>query len=260
MKINFDIKTIINKHCDVPAYVISHGPSSKEGLIHMENGKPGIKIFCNNWYDFFPNHEPDYWVLANNVLSLKFLKEKINSNTKTKIIYSDSADTTDHAWIEENIKTEVIAYESRHFHGVKCKFRPNRHSLHNWIKKIRGGRSCCDNIKKGRSTIQEILMKHSGSNKHYSTASTVALHQCAVAVLMGCNPIYISGVDLDYRSPYPDGKMPTKNDYFDVDLRGILDDYKVIYFSALNLGINIYKIGCHNSIDLPRFQGGRYEL
>jgi hypothetical protein len=46
-------------------------------------------------------------------------------------------------------------------------------------------------------------------NIHYSSGSSIALHMIALALLMDCNPIYVTGVKLDYRVRYAKSLNPS---------------------------------------------------
>ena len=63
----------------------------------------------------------------------------------------------------------------------------------------------------GVPTVQEYLKNISNSDQHCSTADTVAIEMLSFAIIMGCNPIYISGMDLDYSKGYSGGRR-TPND------------------------------------------------
>ena len=71
---------------------------------------------------------------------------------------------------------------------------------------------CCVRINKDRLTIQEYLQEISGYDQHYSTGDTVAFHAIAFAIIMGCNPIYVAGMNLDYRKGF--AKSQANPEYF----------------------------------------------
>jgi hypothetical protein len=98
--------------------------------------------------------------------------------------------------------------------------------------------NCCNHIVDNRLTIQELLQKVSGYHTHYNTGDTVILHALAFSVIMGCNPINIYGVDLDYTLGYVDG-VSGNGDSFDFWMPRIENDLSVINESAKLLGIKI---------------------
>jgi hypothetical protein len=251
-KINYDLKLLENKHKNKAAVILAHGPSLNSVLNSFEllNDKDTIIFGCNDWYNFYKN-PPRYWVLANNLCSLITEKDFINKHKDAlEVIYSDSADTTNRSWIENNIKAQVHGYDSRHFLSKKCSIRNVRHSIHNLNKALRGRENCCNHIIPNRYTLQEYLRIHSNSFLMYGPGATVALHQISLAVIMGCNPIYISGVDLDYRLGYANNADIKYKNYFDDSLVSILDDMKIINNSAKLLNINIFNLNQNSSFNI----------
>jgi hypothetical protein len=69
----------------------------------------------------------------------------------------------------------------------------------------------------------------------------------ALAVILGCNKIYIFGCDLDYSLGYVDN-VTTNNDSFDPYMSYIKNDFKVIYESASNIGTKIYNMSYTSAI------------
>jgi len=101
---------------------------------------------------------------------------------------------------------------------------------------------------KNEKTIQEELQEHCNIAIHYSTGDTVLLHALAFAILMGCNPIFVAGADLDYSKGYADPNEalgPAAMGHYtmwqdnSVNLR---HDLKVLNESAENKGINIINL------------------
>jgi len=75
--------------------------------------------------------------------------------------------------------------------------------------------------------------------------STVALNMLSIAIIMGCNPIYIFGVDLDYSSPYVDGSYNfayEKNgeNILKDEAEGSLESFGIINEAAKNIGVEVY--------------------
>jgi len=84
--------------------------------------------------------------------------------------------------IQENGKL-ILSYDQRHFDGRPC---------------VTGKKNCCKLLElyPGRLTLQEFIQNKYGMKTHYSTGSTVAIHALAFAMILGCNPIYLQGIEL----------------------------------------------------------------
>lgn len=149
----------------------------------------GVYITCGDgplrFRDIF---RPDYWVSANNEFPVpEEHLEIINSFKRTVFIFSDSVAysrrSMDLAFLRDNLKVDWLAYDQRHFGGMPCADRSLK---------------CCELLRQypGRTTIQEFLQARFSMPGHYSPGSTTALHALAVAILLGCNPIYMQGIEL----------------------------------------------------------------
>jgi hypothetical protein len=93
-----------------------------------------------------------------------------------------------------------------------------------------------------RLTIQEKLQQVSNHSEHYSTGDTVALHAIAFAIIMGCNPIYVSGMDLDYQKGYANNQAaPSNNDWQRLNAN-LMNDLRIINESAEKRNIKIINL------------------
>jgi hypothetical protein len=83
----------------------------------------------------------------------------------------------------KNIKTDLFYYDQRHFSGSPC---------------AHGYAGCCSAYKLLgiKHTIQEVTKEFFNTEDLYSAGSTVAIQALSIAILMGCSPIYIIGVDI----------------------------------------------------------------
>jgi hypothetical protein len=246
-----DIPSIINKHSNKSALICGLGPSLQLYQDKLEHIKKENVIFaCGEFYRFY-KVIPDYWVQANNVTTVCNHINLIKNWIGCTIIYADTVELTDKKWIDENLKNDYIPYDQRHFNGMTC------NELINSPLKNKGGYTyngrCCNHIIKGRLTVQEELQKISNYHKFYSTGSTVALHAVAFAVIMGCNPIYITGVDLDYNLGYAKndsnlqhGPVGELNNYTVENVK----DFEIINESAKKLNIKIYNLNPNSSFNV----------
>lgn len=276
MKIN--TSEIINKHRNVPCVIAAHGPSlnlNKEKIIQAQKQKKIIRFSVNNWWDYFEDN-PDYWILSSTVFTMEryfnFLNEK-----KLTVFYSDDGDFTSKDFLEKNANFDWLVYDQRHWKKKNCieilkdfkghylknknfdykeygnnmiMWQPPRH-LSNFGLALDG--KCCSMNIPARNTIQETLMQISGIDEHYSTGDTVAFHAIAFAIIMGCNPIYVSGMDLDYSKGYantaitdwkekengPNSWTPVKENNLN-DIRILNKSAKALGISVINLNPNTW--------------------
>ena len=233
MKLEFG--AIINKHKNRPALVISHGPSLNAYLTKLQTlkEKEFILIDCNEWMDF-SNTIPHYWVIANSSLTVCSWKEKINNyKNNTILVYADSIDTTNKQWVAQNIEVDYLSYDQRHFNETPCSIRS----------------SCCANIEKSRKTIQEELRDYCKVDFKYGTGDSVSIHQIALAVLLGCNPVYFVGIDLNYSLGYANNLPSSPHNELLICKPRIINDIKIIENSAKNINIEI--INLNKNSDFP---------
>lgn len=131
----------------------------------------------------------NYWVNANDEFPVP--EEHlgiINKFDDTTFIFSDSVAYSikrriNPDFLRKSLKVNWFSYDQRHFNAMPCKDKNLK---------------CCKllSIYPGRLTIQEFIQKRYETENHYSTASTVAIHALAFAIIMGCNPIYLQGIEL----------------------------------------------------------------
>lgn len=224
------IKDILDIHEGKTALIVANGPSTKPYLKHIANcskQKDKYVVFvCNEFDEMLENVglkinqdiTPDYWVMANTILTVNARFNNFNKLTNGTLLYADSVDMSKNP--ENLLKIDFLPYDQRHYDNKPCPIPPEL--------------GCCEHCKElipTRLTIQEELRNYTGSPNRYSTGSTVALHMLSFAILMGCKKIFISGVDLDYSLGYFDRK--TNNpDTFKLWLNDILMDFKIIGGSA----------------------------
>ena len=277
---SLDIENIVNQCAGQPAVIACHGPSLnsvKDKILDLQTQKKLIRFSLNNWFDFFDT-KPDYWVLASTIDTVGVYAEIMNkSNVPT--FFADTVDQTDDSFIENNLKCDYLGYDQRHFKGHTCMqilqnfsqhmrrenncdfteygnnsamwqkprypdgagfARPRQHGdyiISSW---------CCSRLRREtpRLTIQEMLQLLCGHEQHYSTGDTVALHAIAFATIMGCNPIYVAGLDLDYAKGYAENEnvpVPANNDWARLTYN-LKNDLKVLNESAKLRGTKIINL------------------
>lgn len=227
MKLKFS--DILGRHSGRPAVCVGHGPSlnnytDKIGFLKQSGH---VIIGCNEWYHIY-SECPDYWVLANNIQRISTDAPIMNLYVgKTTIVYADSVDWTNRDWVRDNLMCDYLPYDQWHFGGQSCG-NPACHHPH---------------LIKDRLTIQEELQKYCNSERHYGGGDTVMVHCLATAILLGCNPIYVIGVDLDYHKGYAHNKdnliakvnVSELTNFHDQ----IVEDFKTIVSSAVLKGVKI---------------------
>ena len=209
---------------------------------------------------------------------------------KIPLLYNSTADLTNKDLIDNHLKCDYLPYDTKHFRGHRCReiiknfkahyeknknfnfsfygnnstmwSKPDVEPFNNWMKSLHGRigggwdlkEKCCDNMQ--NITIQEELQRISGHPQHAGTGQTVGLFALMFAVIMGCNPIYVSGLDLDCSLGHADGSNPlaTYNNghigHWKVIFKNfLLDDMRIINESDKLLGIkivNLNKNSWHN--------------
>jgi hypothetical protein len=207
---------LTNKHKGTPARVVAHGPSLNPYIDEINNTKD-IVIGCNLWYSVYKNI--NYCVFCDTaVLTYPYHKDVFSFIAKS-VCLTDSIDIDN-----------VVYFDQRHFNGQKCEHCDT---------------FGCGKYFTGEKTIQEEVQKYTGHHEHYSTGDTVAVHMIAIAILMGCNPIKIYGVDMDYTKGYAkndgilDKEIP-ENDIFAPLKSNVSNDIRILTESAKNIGVDIY--------------------
>jgi hypothetical protein len=219
------MEKIINKEKGKTGMCVATGPSLKpylDNVIELSKNSDEYAFLSTNHYDKMFNLSADYRIIANSHLTVGSVHNMFNSKPNM-LLYADSVDTTPRDLVKRLLKVDYIGYDQRHFKSKPCN-KPT---------------ACCNHIIKDRLTVQEELQKYTQNEKHYGDGSTVALHMLAFSILMGCNPIYIFGVDLNYSKGYanPNFRNPSS---FAPYLSDILNDFKTIKESAEKIGVKIY--------------------
>jgi len=223
MKLQF--KDVIGKHKNIPAVICGHGPSLnfyKKKFVDLQN-QGWIRYDCNDWFNFM-SIPPTYWLFASTVDTIKSQQDKITAYNST-ILYADSVDLMDRDKVDNIlVNTFYLPYDQRHFKGMPCG------------ENIIG---CCKHIIPNRLTIQEELAKYSKTDILYG-GYNAGCHMIAFALVMGCNPIYVAGIELDYKFGYASTIVrPTG---YDLCREGCLEDFKKFNMIATALGSKIYQL------------------
>jgi hypothetical protein len=234
----------IDKHKGKTGIVFAHGPSGKEFIQQLVKYSKDKERYCfiglgeldSVQTNLNVDIDNDYWVMANTEMTVGNSYNRFNKFPKTTLIWADTADRTPYSIAWSSLKIPSISYDQRHFGNKPCQnckipLMSNLGMM--WVPV-----EC--RVLPGRLTIQEELQKYTNYSTHYGTGSTVALHAAALAILLGCNPIHIYGVDLNCRLGYVDEKTQARADnVFDGDLHYIINDFDIISKSAHNIGVKL---------------------
>lgn len=224
------LQNIVNIHKGIPCVIIGSAPSLvnfsynnfKGQIISVGDSAIRLKNICKF----------DYWVNSNNefpIPEIPFHLDIINNFKDYTFVFSDTVayDTLwhkDNKFLEENILPNWLVFDERHFNKTPCVKRKN----------------CCDILKENMNndqykTIQEFVAEVYSTSEFPSQGGTVAEYGLALALILGCNPIYIQGVDIpltldEYISP--------ENSYVDNILREtdkLIADRYFKYYSKFSL-------------------------
>lgn len=245
-QIQFD--DIHNRDKGKTGFVLGLGPSLRNNVnllkgIHRD--KENYKIVSCNNMDIMTDIDFDYWVLAqpaadDSPFCIKNAWQRYNNRPQTVFLYTDCLDLTPRPWVAEHLKIEYIGYDQRHWGGEHC----------GWGNLPGGRHYCCDGIIPGRLCIQEYFKKVTGMPCHYGAGDTVGVHMVAIAVMAGLNPVYITGIDLDYSQGYVTNNFPGANVRIGMGMSSInnsptmvariIKDLEIIRDSAARIGVKIY--------------------
>ena len=267
------IPDIINKHKGTPAIIEGHGPSlekTRDSVNQYLDNHDLIVFGCNEWWAFENHPKPDYWVrcsvganggnLVENKHDIEWFKEG-SDNGKIPLFNCDVTDRSSLQSAKENLICPYLPYDIRHFNGKTCLENYNESAgsgeyLNRYFTFFPG---CCE--RRGRLTIQEELQNYTNYSERVSPMTfTVTTQMIQFAIIMGCNPIYIHGMELDYFSGDLYGQLKNNESWQNrwpgftpggETWQGwrreyMLKDFNIINESAKNIGTRIINL-THNT-------------
>lgn len=214
--------------------------------------------------------KPDVWVMVSSEDTI-IRHSKQTKDFNGLLCFADVKDPVEYCYLETNLLCDYLCFDQMHFKGHTCakilnSFVEYVNKNQNFDFKDYGNnsimwyppryedgagfciqesqRACCDRIQ-DRLTVQEMLQSCSGCKYHYSTGDTVALHAIAIAIIAGCNPIYLTGMDLDYGVNYANGtKVANASNYsiWRTLSHNLLNDLDILNISARARGIEIINL------------------
>ncbi|MEW5895580.1 MAG: class I SAM-dependent methyltransferase [Candidatus Omnitrophota bacterium] len=184
----------IDREKGKPCLVAGNAPSIQSFPF---NDFKGVSILMNSGPVLLKGKiAPDYWMSANYYYPIPDKDfHEINRYMNTVFIFSDTAvylkrNSYNHSSIDQKLNIPWFAFDVFHSNGEPCQPR----------------RGCCEVLKQypDRLSIFEFLKKHYQTRSTMPTPNTAVVFSLAFAVLMGCSPIYVNGVELpqqmkDYR-------------------------------------------------------------
>lgn len=144
----------------------------------------GVYIACGDgpvrMSDLF---KADYWINANSLYPIPGKHTKlINRFKDTVLIFSNTVYTSDEfirpTLLRKILKVKWFAYEMLSSLN-QSPGKDNRTKL---------------------PTIQEYIQQKFNMTTHYSAGDNMAIHMLAFAVLMGCTPIYLQGIEIPLKA------------------------------------------------------------
>lgn len=183
-----NLSSLINKNYDKPCLIIGPGPTMSEFPYKEFNGSIiSIGDSAIRGKDLFT---PDFWICSNShfpVPEIDYHLKIINNFKDTTFLFAETELygllwNKSQEFLNKNLKVDWILFDERHFQGKNC-----------YPKK-----KCCDLIasKNGVYTIQELVSKLYSNNKIAKRGGSVFEYALCLSLILGCNPIYIQGVDL----------------------------------------------------------------
>ena len=186
MQISLD--EIVNIHKGEPCLILGSGNSINN--LNYENFSGKIIALGTTILRLKELDKISYYVSANNhfpIPEIKFHLDFINSLTKTTWLMSDTAAYNDiweknDLFLKQNIKIDWLSFDDRHFNNKLCTPQKN----------------CCDIaiVNNNNITLQEFFFKKMLNIDNYLEPISVAEFGIMFAILFGCNPIYLAGIDM----------------------------------------------------------------
>lgn len=182
------LNNILNIHKDIPCIILGNSPNMMNFNFAQFNGI--IISLSDAIIRGRNNFKSDYWIASNNEFpmpEIDFHLNLINENKNTKFFFADSVAyqniwDKDLDFLKKNLKVDWLTFDERHFNFKECSPYKN----------------CCKLLseKNREVTIQEFIYQVFGSNYSLKKSGTVAEFGLMFALLFGCNPIYIQGIEL----------------------------------------------------------------
>jgi len=233
-------------------------------------------------------------ILGDHIWQMRNYPPDVFNRNDIPLLYNITADLTEEEFIEENLNCDYLPYDTRHFKQHTClqilqnfkkyyeenknlnfKFYgnnsqmwqfPNVESLSNMQKAIHGkvadgwskNGKCCESVGDSTITIQEELQYLSGHKQHMGTGQTVGIFAVILAVIMGCNPVYVTGMDLNYslgyaRADFKNYHVPNAGNlgfWSQIYKDFLLDDMRILNESAKLLGTKIINLNQNSWYDV----------
>jgi len=196
------IKTLKDSELGKPCLICGLGPSLLK--IDKDRYKNCIKIVCNNFQwvpNFFINdYAPNYWCGAN---SYEVLAKNVV------------------ACAQKNISVLVTIPLMEEMYNLLLGIKDAEYykNIHPWY--WAGG------------VLQALVSEKFNSPETYSLGQSVLVHMIALSLWLGCNPIYVAGIDFSYHTEGPTHAGFSEQDA--LSNRSLLDSAKYPVFKDLEI-------------------------
>ena len=224
------VDDVANKHKAKPAICVGHGSSLNDYCDRLKELKNKHLIFgSNNWFDYYDT-SPNYWVvcgaLENN---LKNQYDRLNQIKTTTFCHSYTYDSNDYS-----------NYNFQDFDLLLYNSYPNNDVIN--------------------ESIKNRLKLYTNSSERYGIGCNTGLHVITLSILMGCNPIYLIGFDVDHGLGFAKNSMGFNVDFLKTKddpkvlqsayVENYLSDLKTINNSAKNIGVEIINLNKNAFFDV----------
>lgn len=214
-------------------------------LVDINESEEYCIISCNNIDKQAPVLKISHWMLAqpadaSSEFYIPNAYNRYNRDLSTVFYYTDCLDLTPVEEVQRLLKVRFNPFDQRHNNSEPC----------GWLMPNGTKPTCCSRIIQGRKTIQEEFRDYCHVKELYGAGDTIAVHMISNAVMLGCNPIFVAGVDLTYQNGYvnntlPETKFRTRLGIDSMDkspemVERILKDIALIKECAENIGTKIY--------------------
>ncbi len=182
------LNEILNIHKGEPCLILGSGKSLND--LNYKNFSGKIMALGSTILRINEKSKISYFVSANNHFPIPEIKNHLNflnSLQNTTWLMSDTAAYND-IWIKDdsflkkNLNIKWLSFDDRHVGGKLCNPKKN----------------CCNIVdsQNNYKTLQEFFFEKKAGKDYFFRAISVAEFGIIFALLFGCNPIYLAGIDM----------------------------------------------------------------
>jgi len=203
-------------HKNIPCIIVGSGHTMYD--FDYKNFKGIVIIAGSTIFKIRNIIKPDYLLTSNNHMPIPYLKQHTKFLNKHKNLTWIMSDTGcfntiwdyDEVLFKKNIKIKYSFFDDRHFKNKECSPK----------------KKCCDFLNKypNRKMIYDQISKKFNTKYHFKKVG-VSVSDIAIsyAILFGCNPIFIQGVDLPLKN-----YVNIKDKYYGVSTKEYENQKKIV--------------------------------